>query len=120
MESNLSKRIAQVNIVLLIAYSIVFIGGFLRFYEIWISPVTDFLGSLMLFSFYLPPLVEDPGPLTQFMGAAALQWFLPIILAAFGIYLSRKKYLIVHLGLILLIAASLAIIFLRGVNVWNV
>jgi hypothetical protein len=115
MKEKISLQVACLNVVLLIVYLIVFVGAGLKLYSIWPNSVTGMLAFVMMWSFYLPPLVENPGPLTMFIGMPFFQWVLPIITSLVGMYLNRKKYLTVHLGLLIVIIASLMIAMDRGI-----
>jgi hypothetical protein len=115
INKKLSLRIARFNRILLVIYSIIFIGATLRFYEVWFGWWADLFAFLMMWSFYMPALVEDPSRIAQLtLGFPALQWSLPVITSLWGIILNRTNHLIVHVGLMLVILASLVIIFWKG------
>jgi hypothetical protein len=116
----LSGYIVKLNTVLLVIYAIILIGGGLRFYGVWLDPIGDFFAGLMLWSFYVSLPQGDVAFTARFIGFPAVQWLLPVALSVLGIILNRTRYLVIHLGLILVVIISIAIVFSFDLDITGV
>jgi hypothetical protein len=107
----LSGHLVKLNTALFIIYTVILVGGALRFYSVWLGPGGDFFAGLMLWSFYVSLPQGDVDFATRFIGVPAIQYLLPIALSIAGIFLNRTRYLAIHLGLILVVVVSVAMVF---------
>ncbi len=104
----LKKLLLYTNIILLIIHFAVGTGAFLAMNDIAFS-ITRYIAIPILWPFLLDNV------LFVFFLIQAILFSLPI----FGIILNRKKYLLVHLGLLFLMIANLYLYFyiMRGFGV---